>query len=73
MRIKSLDPNLVKKLRSDIAFSSVAQCVEELVWNSIDSGANCIAVRLNLPFYKIQVIDNGCGIPSDQMALVGKR
>ncbi|KAG8194296.1 hypothetical protein JTE90_004527 [Oedothorax gibbosus] len=73
MQIQSLDPDVVKKLRSDLAFSSVAQCVEELVWNSIDSGANCIAVRINLPSYKIQVIDNGCGIPSDQLSLVGNR
>ncbi|GFT15613.1 DNA mismatch repair protein Mlh3 [Nephila pilipes] len=73
MKIHVLDSNVVKKLRSDLAFISVSHCVEELVWNSIDARATCIAVRLNLPFYKIQVIDNGDGIPSDQMDLVGKR
>ncbi|GIY58484.1 DNA mismatch repair protein Mlh3 [Caerostris darwini] len=73
MKIHLLDPNVVRKLRSDVAFISISHCVEELVWNSIDAEANCIAVRLNIPFYKIQVIDNGDGIPSDQMALVGQR
>ncbi|GFR25515.1 DNA mismatch repair protein Mlh3 [Trichonephila clavata] len=73
MKIHVLDSNVVKKLRSDVAFTSVSHCVEELVWNSIDAKATCIAVRLNLPFYKIQVIDNGDGIPSNQMDLVGKR
>ncbi|XP_055942693.1 DNA mismatch repair protein Mlh3-like isoform X2 [Argiope bruennichi] len=73
MKIHLLDPDVVKKLRSDLSFISVSHCVEELVWNSIDAGSTCIAVRLNLPFYKIQVIDNGNGIPPDQMVLVGKR
>ncbi|GBL96905.1 DNA mismatch repair protein Mlh3 [Araneus ventricosus] len=73
MKIHLLDLDVVKKLRSDLSFVSVSHCVEELVWNSIDAGSTCIAVRLNLPFYKIQVVDNGNGIPPDQMALVGKR
>ncbi|GFV32168.1 DNA mismatch repair protein Mlh3 [Trichonephila clavipes] len=73
MKINVLDSNVVKKLRSDVAFTSVSHCIEELVWNSIDARATCVAVRLNLPFYKIQVIDNGDGIPSDQMDLVGER
>ncbi|XP_054720163.1 DNA mismatch repair protein Mlh3-like [Uloborus diversus] len=73
MKIKQLAPDVVKRLRSGVAITSVSQCVEELVWNSIDAGATCIAVRLNLPFFKIQVVDNGCGILPEQMELVGIR
>lgn len=71
--IQQLTPGVVKKLRSGIAFMNVAHCVEELVLNSIDAEANCIAVNLNLPVYQIQVIDNGCGISAEQMNIIGTR
>lgn len=42
-------------LRSGIATPSIAQCVEELVLNSVDAGATCVAVRVDVPNFKIQV------------------
>ena len=72
--IKELPENVKSKLKSGVCITSSAQCVEELVTNSIDAGSTCIAVRVDLQFYhKIQVIDNGTGIIPKQMEIVGKR
>ena len=43
------------RLRSGVALTSVAHCVGELVENSIDADAKCIAVRIDLTKFKIQV------------------
>ncbi|XP_033632455.1 uncharacterized protein LOC117294044 isoform X2 [Asterias rubens] len=60
-------------LRSGIATPSIAQCVEELVLNSVDAGATCVAVRVDVPNFKIQVVDNGKGLSEEELALVGRR
>ncbi|XP_015923493.1 DNA mismatch repair protein Mlh3 [Parasteatoda tepidariorum] len=73
MKVRELPSDVIKKIRSDVAFTTVAQCVEELVLNSIDADAKCIAVRLNLEQYKIQVVDNGHGISAEELQLVGER
>lgn len=72
-KIQQLSPGVIKKLRSGIAFMNVAHCVEELVLNSIDAGASCIAVNVNLPVYQVQVIDNGNGIDLEEMKIIGTR
>lgn len=61
------------RLRSDIAICSVVQCVEELVLNSLDASATCVAVRVDLSSGKVQVVDNGCGIGRPQMEMVAER
>lgn len=43
------------------------------VFNAVDAGATLIAVRINFKFHKIQVIDNGCGMNSAHLDLVGTR
>ena len=53
--------------------TSVTQCVEELLLNSIDAGASCIAVRVDLDLFKIQVVDNGTGVSHNQLKLLGER
>lgn len=60
-------------LRSGVAITSLTQCVEELVMNALDAGASCIAVRVDLPCFKIQTVDNGQGISRDQLEKVGER
>lgn len=61
------------RLRSGVAITSVAQCVEELVLNSIDAGSTCIAIRLDMSCCKIQVIDNGSGLPRNSLIKVADR
>lgn len=56
MPLSLLNEAVRSKLRSGVAITSVAQCVGELVENSIDAEAKCIAVRVDISRYKIQVI-----------------
>ncbi|XP_006811535.1 DNA mismatch repair protein Mlh3-like [Saccoglossus kowalevskii] len=71
--IQPLSDEVRSRLRSGIAITSLTQCVEELVLNSIDANATCIAVRVDIPCYKVHVIDNGTGITVEQMKLIGQR
>lgn len=43
------------------------------VLNSLDAGATCIAIRLNLDTMKLQVIDNGTGMAKSDMKRIGAR
>lgn len=73
MELKRLTPEVVNKLRSGVAIVSIAHCMEELVLNALDAGATCIAVRLNMPYHKVQVVDNGHGMSRDQLENCGER
>ena len=55
MTLNLLDEKVRSKLRSRVAITSMTQCVRELVENSIDAGVNCIAVRVDISKYKVQV------------------
>lgn len=41
--------------------------------NSIDAGATCVGVRMDMDAFKVQVIDNGRGMSAEDMNSVGKR
>ncbi|KAM3871356.1 DNA mismatch repair protein Mlh3 [Diretmus argenteus] len=69
--IKCLSEEVQGKLRSGVAIFSLQQCVEELILNSIDAGATCVGVRTDMEAFKVQVIDNGSGMNSEDMACVG--
>ncbi|XP_066134188.1 DNA mismatch repair protein Mlh3 isoform X4 [Saccopteryx bilineata] len=71
--IKCLSDEVQAKLRSGLAICSLGQCVEELVLNSIDADAKCVAVRVNMEIFQVQVIDNGFGMGSDDVDKVGNR
>ena len=71
--IQKLPVEVRSYLRSGVTVTSVTQCVEELLLNSVDAGATCVAVRVDLQSFKIHVVDNGSGIPQDQMKLLGER
>ncbi|KAL2080484.1 hypothetical protein ACEWY4_024277 [Coilia grayii] len=60
-------------LRSGIAICSLQQCVEELVLNSIDAGATCVAVKVDVEACKLLVLDNGIGIDRQDFDKVGNR
>lgn len=71
--IKCLPTEVREKLRSGVAIPSLQQCVEELILNSIDAGATCVGVRMDMEAFKVQVIDNGCGMTAEDLAHVGNR
>ena len=71
--IRLLKPELQSMLRSEVAITSQTECVEELVYNSLDAGATCIAVRVQFEEGNIQVVDNGKGIEKSQLAYVAER
>ncbi|XP_038075581.1 DNA mismatch repair protein Mlh3-like [Patiria miniata] len=71
--IHLLPPEVRACLRSGVAAPSIAQCVEELVLNGVDAEATCIAVRVDIPNCRIQVVDNGRGLTRDDFELVGHR
>ncbi|KAM6068703.1 DNA mismatch repair protein Mlh3 isoform 2-T3 [Theristicus caerulescens] len=71
--IKCLVEDVRARLRSGVTVSSLGQCVEELVLNSIDARATCIAVRVDLEAFKIQVVDNGSGMGREDLNAMGKR
>lgn len=72
-RIASLPADVRSLLRTGVAITNVAQCVEELVVNALDASATCVAIRVDLPCFKIQVVDNGKGIQQDDLQVVGER
>lgn len=71
--IKRLTEEVQTSLRSGVAITSLGQCVEELVFNSIDAKATCVAVRLDLETFKIQVVDNGSGMGREDLCKAGNR
>ncbi|XP_018429839.1 PREDICTED: DNA mismatch repair protein Mlh3 [Nanorana parkeri] len=71
--IRSLPEDVRCRLRSGIAITGVSQCVEELLLNSADARATCIAVRVDLEIFRVQVVDNGCGLSPEDMERVGMR
>ncbi|XP_014668605.1 PREDICTED: uncharacterized protein LOC106809883, partial [Priapulus caudatus] len=60
-------------LRSGLRITTTCQCIEELVSNAIDAKATCIAVRVDLDTFKLQVVDNGIGISESDLSLLGHR
>ncbi|XP_044153940.1 DNA mismatch repair protein Mlh3-like isoform X2 [Bufo gargarizans] len=71
--IRLLAEDMRWRLRSGVAITSVVQCVEELLLNSLDAGATCIAVRVDLDHMKVQVVDNGCGLCREDVECLGRR
>ena len=55
MALRLLEASVRARLRSGVAITSMAQCVEELVQNCIDAGATCVAVRVDVCRFKLQV------------------
>ena len=71
--IGKLPEEVIRTLRSSFIIGSLANCVEELVQNAIDAGAESIEVALNTTLWSCRVTDNGHGISRHDLRQIGRR
>ncbi len=70
MSIRRLPEHLVNRIAAGEVVERPASALKEIVENALDAGARRIAVRLaNGGLDRIEVIDDGCGMDSAEMAL----
>lgn len=73
-RIKILPETIVGKISAGEVVERPASVVKELIENSIDAGANSISIYIKeFGIAEIKVIDDGEGIPSDDVILAFQR
>ena len=72
--IRILPPEVAGKIAAGEVIERPASVVKELVENAVDAGATDIRVEIRQGGRRlIQVADNGCGIPADQVELAFAR
>ncbi|CAI3926050.1 DNA mismatch repair ATPase MutL (MutL) (PDB:1B62) [Commensalibacter communis] len=73
-KIRQLSEHTINLIAAGEVIERPAAVVKELVENALDSGADRIVIHLvNGGIDRIQVIDNGCGMSSDDLSLAIER
>jgi DNA mismatch repair protein MutL len=72
--IRPLPERLINKIAAGEVVERPAAVIKELVENAIDAGSTRIEIHVERSGSKlIKVIDNGCGIPADQIEIAFSR
>ena len=73
-RISELDKNCKERIHSEQIIKDVVSVIKELLDNSIDADASSISINLeDFGLKKIEAIDNGTGMSSEDLMKLGKR